>query len=150
MNPADLQRYKNLLQEKQQELSFEEPHPESPAPNAGVLAGDLLDQANADAEADLQVRLRQNESHLLRAIDDALARMRKGTYGICETCQQPISKVRLEAVPGHASAAPARKLNPPLEFVRRVISGESKVGAEPSQDFVWLRLRLGLKETTAL
>jgi RNA polymerase-binding transcription factor len=25
--------------------------------------------------------------------------MRRGTYGVCEMCQQPIPKVRLEAVP---------------------------------------------------
>lgn len=55
--------------------------------------------ANAGAETELQIRLRQSERHLLRAIDDALGRMRKGTYGICETCSEPISKVRLEAIP---------------------------------------------------
>jgi RNA polymerase-binding transcription factor DksA len=38
-------------------------------------------------------------SHLLRAIDEALVRMRRGTYGVCEMRQQPISKPRLEAVP---------------------------------------------------
>lgn len=53
----------------------------------------------ADSEAELQIRLRQSERHLARAIDEALARMRNGTYGICETCNRPISKVRLEAVP---------------------------------------------------
>ena len=99
MNPTDLQRYKNLLLETQQELSVEEPETESLAPNAGTLTGDVIDQANAGAEADVQVHLRQNESRVLRAIDDAFARMRKGTYGICETCHEPISNVRLEALP---------------------------------------------------
>jgi DnaK suppressor protein len=99
MNPADLQRYKKLLVEKQQELLLPEPDAESPAPRAGGMEGDLGDIASAEVEAELRVRLRQNETHLLHAIDAALARMRKGTYGICETCRQPISKVRLEAVP---------------------------------------------------
>jgi len=99
MGPAELQRYKKLLAEKQQELLFEEPEAESPAPNAGSAEGDLIDIANANAEAELQIRLHQSEGRLLCAIDDALARMRKGTYGICEVCKQPISKVPFEALP---------------------------------------------------
>ena len=63
------------------------------------MEGDLGDIANAGVEGELPARLRQNETHLLRAIDEALMRMRKGTHGICEICNQPISKVRLEAVP---------------------------------------------------
>jgi Prokaryotic dksA/traR C4-type zinc finger len=39
------------------------------------------------------------DSHLLRAIDEALARMRRGTDGACKVCKQRIPKVRLEAVP---------------------------------------------------
>lgn len=61
--------------------------------------GDLVDQANADAEAELQIRLHQTDGRLLRAIEEAPARMRHGTYGVCEVCAQPISKARLEAVP---------------------------------------------------
>jgi DnaK suppressor protein len=98
MSPAELQRYKKRLLEKQQEL-FGEPDAEARVPQAGGLQGDLIDQANADAEAELQIRLHQADSHLLRAIDDALGRMRRGTYGVCEVCRKPIPKGRLEAVP---------------------------------------------------
>ena len=97
MEAAELQRYKKRLLEKQEELLF--PDAEARVPRAGGREGDLIDQANADAEAELQIRLHQSESHLLRAIDDALSRMRQGTYGVCETCKRPIAKVRLEAVP---------------------------------------------------
>jgi len=97
MQSAELQRYKRRLLEKQQELSL--PDAEARVPRAGGFDGDLMDQANADADAELHIRLHQADGRLLRAIDDALARIRKGTYGICETCNQNISKVRLEAVP---------------------------------------------------
>src|SRR5215470_18488246 len=93
MGPADLQRYKKLLLEKQQELSPAKPA-ESRVPAAGGWEGDLVDQANADAEAELQIRLHETDGRLLRAIEDALARMRHGTYGVCTSCQQPISKPR--------------------------------------------------------
>src|SRR5215470_11313326 len=82
MGPADLQRYKKLLLEKQQELSPAKPT-ESRLPAAGSGEGDLVDQANADAEAELQIRLHETDGRLLRAIEDALARMRHGTYGVC-------------------------------------------------------------------
>jgi hypothetical protein len=36
---------------------------------------------------------------LMRAIEDALARISAGRFGACEVCKQPISKARLEAVP---------------------------------------------------
>ncbi|MGH9717383.1 MAG: TraR/DksA family transcriptional regulator [Candidatus Acidiferrales bacterium] len=36
---------------------------------------------------------------LLRAIDEALVRIRRGTYGLCTSCQRPISAARLRAVP---------------------------------------------------
>lgn len=32
-------------------------------------------------------------------IDAALGRVEAGTYGVCESCQQPIPQARLEAVP---------------------------------------------------
>jgi DnaK suppressor protein len=97
MESAELQRYKKRLLEKQRELLL--PDAEARVPRAGDPEGDLMDQANADAEAELQIHLHESESHLLRAIDDALSRMRHGTYGVCETCKRPIAKVRLEAVP---------------------------------------------------
>jgi len=35
----------------------------------------------------------------LAEINDALAKLDAGTYGVCESCQQPISEARLEAMP---------------------------------------------------
>ncbi len=99
MGPADLQRYKRLLLEKRGELSSAQAEATALAPAAGGLQGDLIDQANADAEAELQIRLRRTDGRLLKAIEEALARIRQGTYGVCEVCKQPISKARLEAVP---------------------------------------------------
>ncbi len=99
MVPVDLQRYKRLLLEKQEELLSVNPDAQTRVPGAGGWKGDLIDQANADAETDLQIRLHQSDGRLLRAIDEALARMRHGTYGVCDVCKQPISRARLEAVP---------------------------------------------------
>src|SRR6266404_2615057 len=99
MGPTDLQRYKRLLLEKQRELSSVQEGTGAQVPAAGGLDGDLIDQANADAEAELQIRLRQTDSRLLRAIEEALGRIRQGTFGVCQVCKRPIYKTRLEAVP---------------------------------------------------
>jgi len=40
-----------------------------------------------------------NERHLLAAVDEAIGRLRDGTYGYCLSCGQPIPEKRLEAIP---------------------------------------------------
>jgi len=40
------------------------------------------------------------EGRALYDVDEALRRIYSGNYGLCETCQQPIAKERLEVVPG--------------------------------------------------
>jgi DnaK suppressor protein len=95
----DLQRYKGLLLEKQRELSSVQGDAGARVPAAGGLEGDLIDQANADAKAELQIRLHQTDSRLFRAIEGALGRIRQGAFGVCQVCKRSISKARLEAVP---------------------------------------------------
>src|SRR5712691_10457854 len=95
----DLQRYERLLVEERRELSSPLGKAQSRVPAAGGLEGDLIEKANADEEAELQIRLHQTDGRLLRAIEEALARIRQGTYGVCVVCKQPISAARLEAVP---------------------------------------------------
>ena len=99
MDPADLQRYHSLLLKKQHDLSSALGEAHSQVPAAGGLLGDLIDQANADAEAELQIHLHRTDGRLARAIEEALARIKLGTYGVCEVCKRPISEARLEAVP---------------------------------------------------
>ena len=63
-------------------------------------AGD--DQADAGTKAferDHELALTQNARHLLEQGERALARIDAGTYGVCESCDQPIGKARLLAFP---------------------------------------------------
>ena len=76
MGPRDLEHYKRLLLASLEELSVTRTEAEPPIAGDDALEGDLMDQANADAEAELQVRLHQSDAHLLRAIEEALARIR--------------------------------------------------------------------------
>jgi DnaK suppressor protein len=99
MHAKRLQRYKRLLVEKRQELLTASTGEGSVIPGAGGLEGDPVDQANADAEAELQIKLHQTDGRLLRAIDEALGRITRRGYGVCESCRKPIARARLEAVP---------------------------------------------------
>ena len=81
MGPADLQRYHSLLLKKRHDLSSALGEAYSRVPAAGRLQGDMIDQANARAEAELQFRLHRADERLARAIEEALARIKKSTYG---------------------------------------------------------------------
>lgn len=99
MEQKELEKYKELLMAKREELSSSWRGRDELAPSAGNQHGDPADQASAASETAIQVRLHQTDSKLLRAIDDALARISRNTYGICEACEEPISAARLTAVP---------------------------------------------------
>ena len=57
------------------------------------------DVATITLDREIDYTLEENEERVLAAIDGALKRIDDGTYGICQTCGQPIAVERLEAVP---------------------------------------------------
>jgi len=60
------------------------------------------DQADLGAttfERDHEMSVLNSERDKLAQIDRALARIADGTYGVCESCGQPIGKLRLMAFP---------------------------------------------------
>jgi len=61
--------------------------------------GDLADQASGNNEVHIQLKLKQTDAKILQAIEEALFRLEKGTYGICRDCGDPIAAARLEAIP---------------------------------------------------
>src|SRR5688500_1578246 len=65
-------------------------------------AGDPEDAATADVLIHLNLSEIDRDAQELRAIQDALARLKRGEYGECERCGDEISPGRLEALP-HAT-----------------------------------------------
>jgi DnaK suppressor protein len=61
--------------------------------------GDLADQADGNNEVHIQLKLKQTDAKILQAIEEALVRLDKGTYGVCRDCGEPISEARLTAIP---------------------------------------------------
>ena len=99
MHVKELQRYRWLLEAKRQELLTARTNKGSVIPAAGGFEADPVDQANADAEADLQIQLHRSDERLLRAVEEAIGRINNRIYGLCESCKKPIARARLEAVP---------------------------------------------------
>ena len=73
------------------------------AARLGDAVGDAGDDS-ADAGAktfqrEHELALTQNARELLAQIERALARIEDGSYGVCESCGEPIGKARLQAFP---------------------------------------------------
>lgn len=62
-------------------------------------APDIADRATSAFQREFSFALSENEGKLLRMIDDALARIENGRFGLCVHCEQPIEKPRLQAIP---------------------------------------------------
>jgi DnaK suppressor protein len=107
MKKDELEKYEKLLLKRRDELMGEL-----------KLQKTLLDETIKDATGDLSsysyhmadqgtdamerekaFLFASKSGRLLYHIDEALRRLRKGDYGTCQTCNRPIQKARLEAVP---------------------------------------------------
>lgn len=98
-NPTYLDRYRRSLLAKQRELLTANRGRLVLGGAGGVEGADLMDQALAETEAMLDAHLSQARSRLRQAIEWALVRLKKGNYGVCTACGDPISGARLNAIP---------------------------------------------------
>lgn len=105
----DTEKFRQLLLDKRQAVSeaIEYLHQENPgslADETGELVSGSADQHLADTatetvDREIHYTLEEHDERLLKAIDEALARIDAGTYGICVNCGAQIAPERLEAMP---------------------------------------------------
>lgn len=65
----------------------------------GGLRGDEGDLASGEIDLNLQIRIKERATQMLPKIDRALSRIEDGSFGLCETCEEPIGLERLRARP---------------------------------------------------
>ena len=108
MSAVDTERFRGILEEERQRVldAINYLHEETPGSLedeteeiVGNSDNHLGDTATATLDREIDYSLEENSEHVLRAIDAALQRIEDGTFGTCETCGQPISEERLEAIP---------------------------------------------------
>ena len=80
---------------------------------------DVSDQATAEADQNFSMRIKEREQKLLKKIDEALDRMDKQTYGICERCEEDIPYERLKARPVTTLCIACKTLQEQEEKTRR-------------------------------
>ncbi len=73
------------------------------------LPSDEEEAAPLKSEMDIVETAERSEADQIKLIEDALERLKKGTYGICESCRHAIPKERLEAVPESRYCVPCQK-----------------------------------------
>ena len=97
--PASSRLLRDLLVQRRQEL-LEGLHGElaSTAP-AGIDHGDVADLASASLYSELAHGYAEIASADVHMIDQAIQRIDEKTYGLCESCGQPIPQARLRALP---------------------------------------------------
>jgi RNA polymerase-binding transcription factor DksA len=91
----DVEKIKRKLEAKREKLLSNIPK-QSRKPEANPNSGDLArlyDRWQRNTSLDQML-----EKHLAD-IDSTLKRLEEGTYGICTSCGEPISKARLAALP---------------------------------------------------
>jgi DnaK suppressor protein len=60
---------------------------------------DSMDLSVMDVNKELALRLGDRESQMVADIDQALLRIKEGSYGLCAHCNKLIDERRLEAIP---------------------------------------------------
>jgi DnaK suppressor protein len=96
MTKTELNKYKKILETKQEEL-------ERIVRNRDAItiekSADALDEVQHAAERELAIRNLDRESNLLRNVRSALRRIEDGSFGTCLHCEEEISPKRIAAVP---------------------------------------------------
>src|SRR5947199_6935956 len=98
MRSSSVNKYRDILEKKKEEILASAPA-RTPATEPGSKSGDWIDQSSQENDLHVRLALKQTDSKLLRAIDQAIHRIEQGTYGICMDCENEIAPARLEAVP---------------------------------------------------
>lgn len=99
MDQQRLERYRELLQGKLDDLLVEAGRTVAGMTDTKENFPDPTDRAALESDRNFLLRIRDRERKLISKIQDALARIDDGTYGICEVCGEDISSERLKARP---------------------------------------------------
>jgi DnaK suppressor protein len=100
MRQRELQLFGRLLETRRREILTEAERAVGSMNNKPEEAfADPNDRASLESDRNFQLRLRDRERKLLTKIDEAIARIKVGSYGRCDECGGEIGIERLKARP---------------------------------------------------
>lgn len=97
-----LENERNHILEQIRQMEANAQQSQSEGRREGSPFGKREEEATEAAELEKRLATEQKIKGDLAAVDHALDKFEKGTYGLCDVCGKPIDPARLEALP-HAS-----------------------------------------------
>ena len=99
MKSTELQVFRERLAKMQEDLLNESDDTVHEMREENSLYPDPSDRASMETEHINLLRIRDRERKLLSKVDEALDRMEKGSFGLCEECGEEIDLERLKIRP---------------------------------------------------
>jgi len=118
MEQDQLNYYRTLLKEKIDQLLNEAGKTVSGMTGGNENFPDLSDRASRESDRNFELRIRDRERKLIKKMNEALARIDDGTFGICEVCGDEISEKRLMARPVTTLCIKCKKAQEEIEKQR--------------------------------
>lgn len=100
MNVQTINKFKRILVAERERLLNNSK--ESIKNDLNISSDDLPDEADlaaSEINQSLTFELRNRERMMISKINTALQKIQTGTFGLCQTCEEPIEKRRLDARP---------------------------------------------------
>jgi DnaK suppressor protein len=101
MEKKKLETFKKRLETRQQELrrTVNRTQADGRVADEDTAAADIADRAASSYNKEFLFSQSNNDRQLLQMVENALARIREGSFGECISCGREINPKRLEAVP---------------------------------------------------
>ncbi len=100
-SPAEIESAKKTLAKMKKDIfkEIDAGIKEGSSKDSTEYRGDNYDIASSERDRELMYMLGDRERKKVREIDNALLKIKEGTYGVCDECGEPISKKRLKIIP---------------------------------------------------
>jgi DnaK suppressor protein len=115
MNEKQLEYFRRKLLDWRAEIEQENQKTLANLKEIDLNLPDMTDRASVEADADVELKIRERSSKLMGKINKALKRIEAGTYGYCEETGEPIGLERLEARPVVTLSVEAQERHEKLE-----------------------------------
>ncbi len=118
------QRNRRILEQRRRELLVDLRHDlhDARAGVDAVQADDATDELDTGAvmeRSSIRFSLMHVKSEILVRVDEALARIDQGEYGLCESCHAEIAEARLRALPFALRCTDCEQRQEDAEWTRR-------------------------------